>query len=168
MKCLKCLKDFEPKRYNAKYCGRTCYSSAKKKRNTNKHKTLKQCKYCFNTFLSIKGTLCSNSCVSKFTAPKRKKYLTIPDCLDDPKKKLDKKLGYVRIYVPMHHEANSWGYVYEHRIVAEQILNRSLLPNEIVHHKNGKRWDNRPENLEVMLKSDHAKLHGQREEDLNI
>lgn len=74
----------------------------------------------------------------------------------------------LRVYVPMHREANTWGYVYEHRVVAEKILERDLLLGEIVHHKNGKRWDNRPENLEVMNKSDHAKLHGQREEDLDI
>jgi hypothetical protein len=28
-----------------------------------------------------------------------------------------------------------------------------------VHHKNHIRWDNRPENIEVMEKSEHAKLH---------
>ena len=68
----------------------------------------------------------------------------------------------------MHPEANTWGYVYEHRVLAEQIIGRKLMSNEIVHHKNGKRWDNRKENLEVMDKSEHGKLHGQREEYKNI
>ena len=68
----------------------------------------------------------------------------------------------------MHPEANSWGYVYEHRVIAEEIINRRLEENEVVHHKNGKRWDNRIENLEVMDKSEHAKMHGQRKEDLDI
>lgn len=69
----------------------------------------------------------------------------------------------------MHNEANTWGYVYEHRLIAEEkILGRKLAKDEIVHHKNGKRWDNRVVNLEVMNKADHAKLFGQREEDLDI
>jgi hypothetical protein len=40
-------------------------------------------------------------------------------------------------------------FMLEHRIVAADVLQRSLLPGEVVHHKNGIRFDNRPSNLVV-------------------
>lgn len=51
----------------------------------------------------------------------------------------------------------------EHRVVMEQMIGRPLFPEETVHHKNGVRNDNRPENLELWA-SRHPP--GQRVEDL--
>lgn len=68
------------------------------------------------------------------------------------------KSGYALILVKGHHRSVGNGYVREHIVVAEKMLGRRLKKWEIVHHKNGKKADNRPSNLEVMSKKRHDKL----------
>src|SRR5262245_5535018 len=71
---------------------------------------------------------------------------------------LVRKDGYRTIWDPDHPNSHD-GRVYEHRVVAEQKIGRFLRTDEIVHHINGNRSDNRPENLEVVTKHQHQVHH---------
>lgn len=69
--------------------------------------------------------------------------------------------GYVLIRVGVgHHLADVRGYAYEHRLVAELMLDRRLRPGEAVHHKDENKRNNDPSNLQVMSSNaEHMKLH---------
>lgn len=68
--------------------------------------------------------------------------------------------GYIAVYAPDHPHADSRGNVREHRLVMEKRLKRYLTADEIVHHLNGVKDDNRDENLELFeSSSEHSRHH---------
>lgn len=72
--------------------------------------------------------------------------------------------GYVLVRRTGHPLADVRGYVYEHRLVAYELLGRPLQRDERVHHINGDRTDNRPENVEVVSTAGHAARHRTRDD----
>lgn len=145
-KCIECGTMFHTKpshiaKGEGKYCSRKCFSEAKKK----------YMKGAGNHQYGLKGNKNSS-----FNGERIKHH------------------DYVYLYVPDHPFADKHGRVREHRYVAEKhFLNdeNSILidgknyldPKYEVHHINMIKDDNRPENLMVLTKSEHKRLHTQYE-----
>ena len=69
------------------------------------------------------------------------------------------KDGYTLVKLPPDHPfrcmANKKGYCLEHRLVMAEHLGRPLTKDEIVHHKDGDKQDNRIENLQLLTRTKH-------------
>lgn len=116
---------------------------------------IRECNHCNSSFLAIstnKTRFCSPRCTN-LGAGVWKNLSGYWSGKDNPQWRGGRMVdgsGYIRIIVPGHHSVTKTKpYVLEHRYVMEQMLGRSLLKGENVHHKNGIKSDNRPENLEL-------------------
>ena len=69
------------------------------------------------------------------------------------------KKGCRQILCPMHPRADKYGYVMEHIYVWECVNGTSVPPDCVIHHLNGVKDDNRAENLTLMTRAEHTRLH---------
>lgn len=75
--------------------------------------------------------------------------------------------GYITEHEPHHPRAGDNGYVYQHVLIAERTLGKLLPLKAVVHHINGVRDDNRPENLVVCEDQAYHMLIHRRERALD-
>lgn len=92
---------------------------------------------------------------------------TCPSCVDRRRgsehprwtESRSSKRGYTFVKVAADHPFRSMadknGWVLEHRLVAATTLGRPLTRDDVVHHRNGAKNDNRPDNLKVLTSSTH-------------
>lgn len=73
--------------------------------------------------------------------------------------------GYILAYAPKHPNSHKDGYVMLHTILMEQKLGRYLNSNEVVHHINHNKQDNRIENLQLMTKFEHLSMHAKEKQE---
>ena len=68
--------------------------------------------------------------------------------------------GYILLRKPEHPYANCAGFVPEHRIVMEAIIGRYINPEiEVAHHNDHNVKNNNPENLTLLSKKEHRRIH---------
>lgn len=83
---------------------------------------------------------------------KNKRSTSMIKYWDKKRKSRLQKNGYLTICL-----ANKKYYI--HRLIMEEHLGRKLKSDEQVHHINGNKLDNRIENLQVIKRGEHQKIH---------
>ena len=70
--------------------------------------------------------------------------------------------GYITLYRPGEDGADKNGLIMEHRYIMAKHIGRSIRADEVVHHINGIRSDNRISNLKLMEFGEHSSMHNRK------
>ena len=145
----------EVKRGGGRFCGRKCWSEWQKGQNNPYFKGGKiklSCSTCGNEFEQYASEYSRKSRTRKYAERFCSKKCAA-------KGKTTDKEGYILLYMPMHPNCNSAGFIREHRYVMEQNIGRLLTKEEVVHHKDENKSNNDLANLELTNVGPHHSNH---------
>lgn len=113
-----------------------------------------------------KYNFCSTKCKNEWNSKRFSEFNKHENPMNYPGRTIEERVEMRQRMLDFNQENNKEIKTYnkylgeqEHRRIARLKLCRELFPNEVVHHIDGDIHNNKPNNLLVMTRSEHSRLH---------
>ena len=133
--------------------------------------TLIPCDHCGEIFSKptnkiTKVNFCCRECLDKYNSKKFSTYNKIENPMNAKGRTIEERFAMRDRRINAKDRVGKGVHTYikqlgepEHRKIMRIKLGRDLKPDEVIHHIDGNRNNNKPSNLAVMTRSDHTRLH---------
>jgi HNH endonuclease len=152
--CKLCSTSFHSSDRTARFCSKECFDEWQAR-----NRVVLTCEVCGSKFeRQLSHTRTTTKWCSRQCRAIAETKTAVPGRWHNGKPVRKNADGYLYVWEPDHPDAHARGWMLEHRLVAEQKYGHRIPPDVDIHHVNGIKDDNRPDNLVALDPETHTQI----------